>query len=219
LPSRRLHLHPLPRLRPAPTPAPPNYNSYSAYRLRKTKTAGTLAPPPPYAPPTFPSPTASFYPSPTRLSPFHTHHAIHYTFSSCNAAGPATAYPIPQSSDDTGIANLTTAHHHFIPNAHKHRSYLNTANYYLDSTDYRLTKTKTDKLTQRLAEFSYMHTYHSFQSEFCSGCLERLCGITQSLGSYARSMFRIVGTATSAGSLGGRLGSRSALSQPALRLR
>jgi len=40
-------------------------------------------------------------------------------------------------------------------------------NYYLDSTNYRLTKTKTNKLTQRLAEFSYMHAYHSFQSELC----------------------------------------------------
>jgi len=78
--------------------------------------------------------------------------------------------PTPQqSSDDTRIADLTTAHHNFIPI--KHRSYPNTVNYYLDSTNYRLTKTKTDKLTQRLAEFSYMHAYHSFQSELCSGCL------------------------------------------------
>ena len=53
----------------------------------------------------------------------------------------------------------------------------NPVNYYLDSTNYRLTKTKTDKLTQRLAEFSYMHAYHSFQSELCLGCLERKSGI------------------------------------------
>ena len=63
-------------------------------------------------------------------------------------------------------------------------------NYYLDSTNYRLTKTKTNKLTQRLAEFSYMHAYHSFQSELCFGCLERKSGIVQSLSS-ASSQFRI----------------------------
>jgi len=40
--------------------------------------------------------------------------------------------PTPQSSDDTRIADLTTAHHHFIPI--KHRSYPNTVDYYLDST-------------------------------------------------------------------------------------
>jgi len=51
----------------------------------------------------------------------------------------------------------------------------NTINYYLDSTNYRLTKTKTDKLTQRLAEFSYMHAYHSFQSELCSGWVNPRC--------------------------------------------
>ena len=45
-----------------------------------------------------------------------------------------------------------TQKNNFIPI--KHRSYPNTVNYYLDSTNYRLTKTKTDKLTQRLAEFS-----------------------------------------------------------------
>ena len=67
----------------------------------------------------------------------------------------------------------------------------NTINYYLDSTNYRLTKTKTDKLTQRLAEFSYMHAYHSFQSELlCSGCLERKSGIAQTLSS-ASSLFHI----------------------------
>ena len=60
----------------------------------------------------------------------------------------------------------------------------------LDSTNYRLTKTKTDKLTQRLAEFSYMHAYHSFQSVLCLGCLERKSGIVQSLSS-ASSQFRI----------------------------
>ena len=72
--------------------------------------------------------------------------------------------PTPQSSDDTRIADLTTAHHNFIPI--KHRSYPNTVNYYLDSTNYCLTKTKTDKLTQRLAEFSYMlaFTRYSFTS-------------------------------------------------------
>jgi len=96
--------------------------------------------------------------------------------------------PTPQSSDDTCIADLTTAHHNFIPI--KHRSYPNTVNYYLDSTNYHLTKTKTDKLTQRLAEFSYMHAYHSFQSELCFGCLERKRGIVQSLRS-ASSLFRI----------------------------
>jgi len=48
--------------------------------------------------------------------------------------------PTPQSSDDTRIADLTTAHHHFI--TIKHSSYSNTVNYYLDSTNYRLTKTK-----------------------------------------------------------------------------
>jgi len=57
-------------------------------------------------------------------------------------------------------------------------------------TNYRLTKTKTDKLMQRLAEFSYMHAYHSFQSELSSGCLERKSGIVQSLSS-ASSLFRI----------------------------
>jgi len=100
-----------------------------------------------------------------------------------------------QSSDDTHrrphdtrIADLTTAHHNFIPI--KHRSYPNTVYYYLDSTNYRLTKTKTDKLTQRLAKFSYMHAYHSFQSELCFGCLERKSGIVQSLSS-ASSQFRI----------------------------
>jgi len=94
--------------------------------------------------------------------------------------------PTPQSSDDTRIADLITAHHNFIPI--KHRSYPNTVNYYLDSTNYRLSKTKTDK--QRLAEFSYMHAYHSFQSELSSGCLERKSGIAQSLSS-ASSLFRI----------------------------
>ena len=71
-----------------------------------------------------------------------------------------------------------------------------------------------------------MHTYHSHsfqsESEFCYDCLlERLCGVAQSrLSSYARSLFCIVGrTASSAGSLGDRLGSRSALSRPTLRLR
>ena len=64
-----------------------------------------------------------------------------------------------------------------------------------------------------------MHAYHSFQSELFSGCLERNCGIAQSLSSYARSLFRIVGTADSAGSLGHRLGNRSALRRSALRLR
>jgi len=49
---------------------------------------------------------------------------------------------------------------------------------------------KTDKLTQRLAEFSYMHVYHSCQSELCFGCLERKSGIVQSLSS-ASSQFRI----------------------------
>jgi len=48
---------------------------------------------------------------------------------------------------DTRIADLITAHHNFIPI--KHRSYHNTVNYYLNSTNYRLTKTKMDKLTQR----------------------------------------------------------------------
>ena len=56
-----------------------------------------------------------------------------------------------------------------------------------------------DKLTQRLAEFSYMHAYHSFQSELSSGCLERKSGIVQSLSSAsslqslssASSLFRI----------------------------
>jgi len=45
---------------------------------------------------------------------------------------------------------------------------------------------------QRLAEFSSMHTYtyHSFQSELCSGCLERKSGIAQSLSSVS-SLFRI----------------------------
>ena len=43
---------------------------------------------------------------------------------------------------------------------------------------------------QRLAEFSYMHAYHSFQSELSSGCLERKSGIAQSLSS-ASSLFRI----------------------------
>jgi len=100
-----------------------------------------------------------------------------------NLLGPTT-----QSSDDTRIADFTTAHHYFIPI--KHRSYPNTVNYYLDSTDYRLTKTKTNKLTQRLAEFSYMHAYHSFQSELCFGCLERKSGIVQSLSS-ASSQFCI----------------------------
>jgi hypothetical protein len=242
-----------------------DYNSYSAYRLRKTKTADTLAPPsielvftpcvpfpypcpvlcPPIVRATCPTPTsalpalaASSYPIPARLpspshstpgphasrshtyihayparlSPFHTHHAVHYTLSSSKAAAPSTAYPIPQSSDDTRIADLSTVHHNFPFTAHnKHRSYLNTANYYLDSTDYRLTKTKTDTLTQRLAEFSYMHAYYSFQSELRSGCLERNCGIVQSLSSHARSILRIVGTTSSDGSLGSQLGSRSAL--------
>ena len=96
--------------------------------------------------------------------------------------------PTPQSSDDTRIADLTTAHHNFIPI--KYRSYPNTVKYFLDSTNYRLTKTKMDKLTQRLAEFSYMHAYHSFQSELSSGCLERKSGIVQSLSS-ASSLFRI----------------------------
>ena len=54
--------------------------------------------------------------------------------------------PTPQSSDDTRIADLATAHHHLIPI--KHRSYPNTVNYYLDSTNYRLSKTKTIQLTQ-----------------------------------------------------------------------
>ena len=71
--------------------------------------------------------------------------------------------PTTQSSHDTRIADFTTAHHNFIPI--KHRSYPNTVNYYLDSTNYRLTKTKTIKLTQRLAEFSCMLVFHSFQSE------------------------------------------------------
>ena len=79
--------------------------------------------------------------------------------------------PTTQSSDDTRIADLTTAHHNFIPI--KHRSYPNSVNYYLNSTNYRLTKTKTDKLTQRLAGFTYIHAYHSFQSELCFSCLER----------------------------------------------
>jgi len=35
-----------------------------------------------------------------------------------------------------------------------------------------------------------MHAYHSFQSELCSGCLERKSGIAQSLSS-ASSLFRI----------------------------
>ena len=77
--------------------------------------------------------------------------------------------PTTQSSNDTRIADLTTAHHNFIPI--KHRSYPNTVNYYLDSTNYRLTKTKTIKLTQRLAEFSCMLTFHSFQSEQCAAML------------------------------------------------
>jgi len=117
--------------------------------------------------------------------------------------------PTPQSSDATRIAVLTTAHHHIIPI--KHRSYPNTVNYYLDSTNYRLSKTKTIKLTQRLAEFYCMLAFHSFQS--CSGCLEYKHGIAQCLSSYARSLFCIVvvGIASSADSLGGRLGSRSAL--------
>jgi len=42
------------------------------------------------------------------------------------------------------------------------------------------------KLTQRLAEFSCMLAFHSFQSEQCSGCLEYKYGIAQSLSSYAR---------------------------------
>jgi len=54
--------------------------------------------------------------------------------------------PTPQSSDDTCIADLTTTHHHLIPI--KHRSYPNTVNYYLDSTNYHLSKTKTIQLTQ-----------------------------------------------------------------------
>jgi len=68
-----------------------------------------------------------------------------------------------------------------------------------------------------------MHAFHSFQSEQCSGCLEFKYGIAQSSSSYARSLFCIVvvvvGIASSAGSLGGRLGSRLALSRPALCLR
>jgi len=119
--------------------------------------------------------------------------------------------PTPQSSDDTRFAVLTTAHHHIIHI--KHRSYPNTVYYYLDPTHYCLSKTKTIKLTQRLAEFSCMLAFHSFQSEQCSGCLEYKYGIAQSLSSYARSLFFIVvvGIASSAGSLGGWLGSRSAL--------
>jgi len=50
--------------------------------------------------------------------------------------------PTPQSSDDTRIADLTTAHHNFLPVKHCSYSYPNTVNYYLDSTNYRLTKTK-----------------------------------------------------------------------------
>ena len=63
------------------------------------------------------------------------------------------------------IADLTTAHYHFIPI--KHRSYpnTNTVNYYLDSTNYRLSKTKTIKLTQRLAEFSCMLAFHTRSSQ------------------------------------------------------
>ena len=87
--------------------------------------------------------------------------------------------------------------------------------------NYHPSKTKTIKLTQWLAEFSYMHAFYSFQSEQCSGCLEYKYGIAQSLSSYARSLFCIVvvGISSSAGSLGGRLGCRSALSRPALCLR
>jgi hypothetical protein len=145
----------------------------------------------------------------SRLSPFHTHHAVHYTLSFSKATAPST---IPLSSDDTRIADLSTARHHVLSTAHNmHRSYLNTANYYLDSTDYRLNKTKTDKQTQRLAKFSHMHAYYSFQTELHSGCLERKCGIAQSLSSHARSILRMVGTASSTGSLGSRLGSRPAL--------
>jgi len=69
--------------------------------------------------------------------------------------------PTPQSSDATRIADLTTAHHHITPI--KHRSYPNTVNFYLASTNYRLSKTKTIKLTQRLAEFSCMLAFHSFR--------------------------------------------------------
>ena len=118
------------------------------------------------------------------------------------------------------MRDLTTAHHNFIPI--EHRSYPNTVNYYLDSTNYSLTKTKTIKLTQRLAEFSCMLAFHSFQSEQCSGCLEYKYGIAQSLSSYARSLcfcIVVVGIASSAGSLWGRMGSRSALGWPALCLR
>ena len=59
-----------------------------------------------------------------------------------------------------------------------------------------------------------MHIYHSFQSEFCSGCLERLYAASRRACAPVLapcSLFRIVGTASSAGSLWGRLGSRSAL--------
>ena len=59
-----------------------------------------------------------------------------------------------------------------------------------------------------------MLALHSFQSEQCSGCLEYKYGIAQSLSSYARSLcfcIVVVGIASSAGSLWGWLGSRSAL--------
>ena len=58
-----------------------------------------------------------------------------------------------------------------------------------------------------------MLAFHSFQSEECSGCLEYKYGIAQSLSPYARFCFCVVvvGIASSAGSLWGRLGSRSAL--------
>ena len=65
-----------------------------------------------------------------------------------------------------------------------------------------------------LAEFSYVHTYHSFQSEFCSGCLRRLYAASRRACAPVLalcSLFRIVGTASSAGSIWSRLGSRSAL--------
>jgi len=99
-------------------------------------------------------------------------------------------------------------------NTSKHIKNTVNYNYYLDSTNYRLTKTKTIKLTQRLAEISCMLAFHSFQSEQCSGCLEYKYGIAQSLSSYARSLcfcIVVVGIASSAGSLWGRLGNRSAL--------
>ena len=51
-----------------------------------------------------------------------------------------------QSSNNTHIANLTTAHYHLI--YIKHHSYPNTVNYYLDSTKSRLSKTKTIQLRQ-----------------------------------------------------------------------